>query len=172
MPSRPPVRLVDPNARRGPFYRAYARLAGSRAGARFSRLVLWRLDPRLLQRTRGRVSMARPVPTVLLETSGARTGLPRRHGVIYFNDPGGDDVIVVASHMGLPTHPAWYHNAVAHPDVLLNGAPYRAEVVADDAERDRLWRLADQVFPPFATYRERAGAAGRVIPLLRLRPAG
>ena len=71
-----------------------------------------------------------------------------------------------------PSRPAWFHNARANPEVKLNGRPYRAEVVDDDAERDRLWRLADRVFPPFATYRREASEAGRTIPILRLTELG
>jgi hypothetical protein len=70
----------------------------------------------------------------------------------------------------MASHPAWYHNAVADPDVSLGGRPFRAEVVTDEAERERLWELADRVFPPYASYRRRAAAAGRTIPILRLSP--
>lgn len=157
---------IDPLARRGSVRRAYLRMFGTRAAGWLSRAVVWRLDPIVMRRTGGRVGFAVGMPTALLETLGARTGLARRHAVIYFHD--GGDVVVVASHLGLPRHPAWFYNAVAHPDVTLNGVPFRAEVVTDGDERDRLWALADRVFPPFARYRDRAAASGRTIPLLRL----
>jgi deazaflavin-dependent oxidoreductase (nitroreductase family) len=127
---------------------------------------VWRLDPVLLRLTRGRIGFGGLLPTALLETRGARTGRVRRNGVIYFHD--GERVTVIASKLGRPEHPAWYFNARAHPDVLLNDEPYRAEEVRDDAERARLWALADRVFPPFAIYRERAARAGREIPILQL----
>ena len=76
----------------------------------------------------------------------------------------------MASKLGLPEHPSWYHNAVANPDVILGGSPFRAEIVEDEAERDRLWHLADRVFPPYASYRESAARAGRTIPILQLGP--
>ena len=135
----------------------------------FSRTVLWRLDPLVLRLTGGRLSLGPAIPTLLLETIGARTGLPRPRAVIYFND--GDDVIVVGSKFGAPEHPAWFHNARAHPEVRVNGLPHRASVVEDPAELDRLWVLADNVFPAYATYRERAARTGRRIPILRLTPA-
>ena len=75
---------------------------------------------------------------------------------------------IVASKLGAPEHPSWFHNARANPDVLLGGRPFRAEVVEDEAERARLWELADRVFPPYAAYRERAARAGRTIPILQL----
>jgi hypothetical protein len=54
--------------------------------------------------------------------------------------------------------------------VTLNDVPFRASEVTDEAERARLWELADQVFPVYADYRERAADAGRTIPILQLVP--
>jgi deazaflavin-dependent oxidoreductase (nitroreductase family) len=159
---------VDPHARRGPAYRAFTRLLGTRAAGWVSRRLVWKLDPYVLRLTRGRAGFGLLLPTALLETRGARTGVPRRNGVIYFHD--GDRVTIVASKLGLPEHPSWYHNALAHPDVLLGGQRFRAQVVDGDAERARLWALADGVFPPYATYRESAARAGRTIQILRLSP--
>src|SRR4051794_35844075 len=139
-----------------------------RAMGWLSRRVVWKLDPFLLQLSRGRMGMGMLLPTALLETSGARSGRPRRNGVIYFHD--GDRVTIVASKLGLPQHPAWFHNLRANPDVKLGGQPFRAEVVDQESERERLWQLADRVFPAYAGYRERAAEAGRVIPLVQLVP--
>ena len=107
-------------------------------------------------------------PTALLETRGARSGRARRNGVIYFHD--GDNVVIVASKLGQPRHPAWFHNLRANPDVLLGGQPFRAQVVENEDERQRLWELADRVFPPYATYRARADRTNRVIPIVQLTP--
>ena len=167
MPTRE-LAQVDPGRRRGLIYRAYARLVGTRAMGWVSRKVVWKLDPVLMKVSRGRLGMGLGLPTALLETRGARSGQLRRNGVIYFHD--GDRVTIVASKLGLPEHPAWYHNLRAHPDVTLGGRPFRAEVVDDPAERARLWDLADRVFPPYAAYRERADGAGRTIPIVQLTP--
>lgn len=165
----PATRHVDPNRRRGKVFRAYGRVFGTtRPAMWFTRKVIWRADPVLLRLSGGRLSLAVGLPTALLETRGARTGEPRRHGVIYFHD--GDRVTIIASKFGAPGNPAWFHNARANPDVLLNGQPHRAEVVGDEQERARLWALADAVFPPFAIYRERAARVGRSIPILQLTP--
>jgi deazaflavin-dependent oxidoreductase (nitroreductase family) len=133
-----------------------------------SRVTAWRLDPVLLRLTGGRVGMGLLLPTALLETRGARTGQLRRNGVIYFHD--GDRVTIVASKLGLPEHPAWFHNLRANPEVKLGGRPFRAEVVEDERERARLWELADRVFPGYAAYRRRADRVGRTIPIVRLTP--
>ena len=167
--SSAPLRHVDPRARRGRIYRIYTRIFGTtRPAAWLSRNVMWRIDPHLLRLTRGRFSLALGLPTVLLETRGARTGRVRRNPVIYFHD--GDRVTIVASKLGAPEHPAWFHNICANPDVVLGGQPFRAEVVVDEPSLRRLWELADRIFPPFAVYRERAARVGRTIPIVQLVP--
>jgi deazaflavin-dependent oxidoreductase (nitroreductase family) len=168
MSAREQLRHVDPFTPRGPFYRAYVRFLGTRLAAWLSMRIVWKVDPHLLRLTRGRVGMGLIVPTALLETRGGRSGKARSNGVIYFHD--GDAVVIVASKLGAPEHPAWFYNATVHPDVLLGGQAFRAELVEDEAERKRTWALADRVFPPYAVYRERAAKSGRTIPLLRLAP--
>ena len=162
------LRYVDPRRRRGVVYRLYAALVGTRLMGWVSRQVAWKIDPLLLSLTRGRLGTGLLLPTALLETRGARSGQLRRNGVIYFHD--GDRVVVVASKLGMPTHPAWLHNLRANPDVVLGGRPFTANEVEDEAERERLWGLADRVFPSYAAYRERAARAGRTIPIVQLTP--
>jgi deazaflavin-dependent oxidoreductase (nitroreductase family) len=159
---------VDPYKRRGRFYFALARLSATKFGAWFSINVAWKLDPVLLKRTGGRLSSAGPLAVGLLESRGARSGLPRRNATLYFHD--GDRVTIIASKRGLPENPAWYYNVRANPDIVYGGVPFRAELVEDEAERQRLWALADRVFPEYADYRKRAGSAGRVIPIFQLLP--
>ena len=142
-------------------------MIGSRPAGWLSRHILWRLDPLVLGATGGRFGLGLGVPTAMLETRGAKSGQLRRNGVIYFHD--GDRVTIVASKAGAPEHPAWFHNLQADPDVTFGGIPMRATVVTDEAERARLWALADRVFPAFAVYRERAAAVGRTIPIVQLR---
>jgi deazaflavin-dependent oxidoreductase (nitroreductase family) len=104
--------------------------------------------------------------TALLETRGARSGAARRNAIIYFHD--GERVAIVASNAGAPRDPAWYHNVRAHPGVVFGGIPMHATVVDDEGERDRLWALADRVFPAFAKYRKQAARTGRTIPIMQL----
>ena len=162
------LRYVDPRATHGPLYRAFVGFLGTRVAAWLSVHVVWKVDPPLMRMTRGRVGLGLMLPTALLETRGARSGRPRSNGVIYFND--GDRVTIIASKLGAPEHPAWFYNARAHPEVTLGGRPFRAEVIDDEAERARIWELADRVFPPYAAYRERAARVGRTIPILQLVP--
>jgi deazaflavin-dependent oxidoreductase (nitroreductase family) len=165
------LRYVDPDAARGPIYRLFVRMLATRAMTRLSRsrawgAVMWKIDPHLLRLTRGRLGTGLLIPTALLETVGARSGLSRRSAVIYFHD--GDRVTIVASQAGRAGNPAWFHNLSANPDVVFGGERFRAEVVRDGAARERLWKLADAVFPAFARYRVSAGRCGREIPIVQL----
>lgn len=160
------LRYVDPNRPRGWFSRAYAALANTRFGRFMSVHLVWKLDPHLMRATGGRIGLGLVMPTALLETRGAKSGRARRNVVIYFHD--GERVTIVASKLGLPTDPAWFHNLEADPDVVFGGVPMRAHVVGDEAERERLWALADQVFAPYADYRREAGRANRTIPIVQL----
>ena len=168
MSSRKSLPYVDPRAPRGLLYRAFVSFIGTRLAMWLSPKIVWKLDPHLMRLTGGRVGMGLMLPTALLETRGARTGHLRRNGVIYFHD--GERVTIIASKLGAPEHPSWFHNARANPDVQLGGQPFRVEVVDDEASRTRLWELADRVFPPYATYREKAARVGRTIPILQLVP--
>ena len=150
------------------FSRVYAAVSATRLGRLLSAKIVWRVDPYLLRATRGRVGMGLVLPTALLETRGAKSGELRRNAVIYFHD--GDRVTIVASKAGATKHPAWFHNLQAHPGVTFGGIPLRALVIDDEAERQRLWKLADRVFAPYATYRRDAAEANREIPIVQLTP--
>ncbi|MGH2845430.1 MAG: nitroreductase/quinone reductase family protein [Thermoleophilaceae bacterium] len=145
---------------------ASLRLIGRISKTALWRNTMWKLERNLQRLSGGRLTAAPGLPTALLETRGARTGRRRQTAVIYFHD--GEAVIIVASQAGYPGNPAWYHNARAHPEVVLGGHPFRAHVVEDETERQRQWGLADQVFPGYKHYRVDAGRHGRTIPLLRL----
>jgi deazaflavin-dependent oxidoreductase (nitroreductase family) len=168
MAHSPKLRYVDPHRRRGRLYLAVCRFSTTKAGLWLATKVAWKLDPRLLKLAKGRFSTTGPVAAALLETRGARTGQRRRNATLYFHDD--DRVTIIASKRGWPKNPAWYHNLRKHPDVVYGSLPFRAEIVQDEGERQRLWDLADRVFPQFADYREWAGNAGRVIPIVQLVP--
>ncbi len=162
------LRPVDPTRPPGLIARAYAALAATRLAKLISRHVSWKLDPWLLRISRGRIATTLMFPTAVLETEGAKSGARRLNAIIYFND--GDRITIVASNAGSPNHPSWFHNLLAHPDCTFGGLPMRAAVVDDEAERARLWVLADRVFPAFPSYRREATAAHRTIPIVQLTP--
>ena len=115
--------------------------------------------------------MWRGFPTVVLTTTGRKSGDLRRNALIYGKD--GDDFILIASYGGRPTHPLWYLNLVADPSVtiqeradVVNGV---AETVPEGEERDRLWDKMVSIFPAYAEYQAKTE---RRIPVVRVTPAG
>jgi len=115
--------------------------------------------------------MWRGFPTVVLTTTGRKSGDLRRNALIYGKD--GDDFILIASYGGRPTHPLWYLNLVADPSVtiqeradVISGV---AETVPEGEERDRLWAQMVSIFPPYAEYQAKTE---RRIPVVRVTPAG
>ena len=163
---------VDPLKRRGPFYQGYVRFLRSGPGRWVAINLAAPIDPFLMRATGGRVGAGLVLPSLNLTTTGAKSGQPRTATVLYFSD--GDDVIVIASSFGRDKHPAWYHNLKAHPDATLERGGqtgrYHAVEVDDEAERDRLFGLADRIYGGYADYRERTARIGRRIPILRLEP--
>lgn len=109
------------------------------------------------------------VPILILTTRGRRTGQPRKSALIYGRD--GDDPVIIASQGGAPTHPNWYHNLSADPEVEVQiGAarfPATARTAAGD-ERDRLWSLMTSIWPRYDTYQSRTE---RTIPVVVLQRA-
>jgi deazaflavin-dependent oxidoreductase (nitroreductase family) len=104
---------------------------------------------------------------LILTTTGAKTGERRESPLAYTLD--GDRVVIVASKGGSPTHPAWYHNVVANPNVTveINGERFDAKAtVVDGTERRRLYDAHAAVHPSFGDYEARTG--GRVIPVIVL----
>jgi len=108
-------------------------------------------------------------PLLLLHTVGARTGQPRVNPMMY--QPVGGSYAVFASKGGAPSHPAWYHNLLANPQVSAEigtrTVPLVARVAAG-AERDRIWARQKQDHPGFADYEARTP---RQIPVIVLDPA-
>jgi F420H(2)-dependent quinone reductase len=109
------------------------------------------------------------LPTLLLTTTGRKTGQPRDLPLIYGESDGNH--VVVASRGGTPTHPVWFLNLEANPDCELQvGSKHlraRARVAAG-AERERLWKRMAEIYPPYDEYQQRAGA--RTIPVVVLEP--
>jgi len=104
--------------------------------------------------------------TLLLTTTGRRTGEPRELPLIYGRD--GDDYLVVASKGGAPEHPAWYLNLEANPDVEVQvGADRfnpRARTATAD-ERSRMWKTMTAEWPDYDSYQTKTD---REIPIVVL----
>jgi len=109
------------------------------------------------------------MPILLLHHTGAKSGKSRINPLAYQRD--GDRYVIFASKAGAPTHPDWYHNLKAHPNVSIEVGTDTIDVIASEAsgeERERLYRTQAQRVPQFGEYEQRA--AGRVIPVIVLTP--
>jgi deazaflavin-dependent oxidoreductase (nitroreductase family) len=109
------------------------------------------------------------VPTLLLTTTGRRSGQPRTNALIFGRD--GDDYLVVASQGGMPTHPNWYWNLTDSPEAQIQVKADHFTVrarTAGDTEKPRLWKSMTDVWPNYDTYQTRTD---RVIPLVVLTPS-
>lgn len=104
---------------------------------------------------------------VLLHHIGAKSGVERVSPVMKIAD--GDGWLVAASKAGADDHPAWYHNLLAHPDIVVE-LPGEGEVPVHveelkGAERDAGWAKFKEASPGFQSYEARTT---RTIPVLKL----
>ena len=130
-----------------------------KAWTRFHRWVYQRTNGKVLSRMRGK-------PTLLLTTTGRRSGRPHTVPLPYFAD--GDEMIVVGSASGAERHPAWVLNLIANPRVtvryLADSGPADADILAG-GERKAMWERITVEAPWYAGYQQRTS---REIPLIRL----
>lgn len=103
----------------------------------------------LYQRTNGWIGHRLPglPPSLLLHSTGAKTGKPRTTALTYARDS--DAYLIVASMGGAPRSPGWYHNLKAHPHAEINVGPKRFAVTArpvlpDDPDYQRLWQIVNK----------------------------
>ena len=96
------------------------------------------------------------LPTLLLTTTGRRTGQQHTTPLIYGED--GGRYVVVGSRGGAPEHPQWYRNLLADPRVQVqvkaDRFPARARPATAE-EKPALWRKMAQIYPPYDEYQAR-----------------
>jgi deazaflavin-dependent oxidoreductase (nitroreductase family) len=111
----------------------------------------------------------KPVPTLLLEHVGRKSGRLFTTPLLYLDD--GDRFVVVASQGGLPKNPQWYPNLLAAPDTHVRIARRgRVAVTAREAvgeERAELWPRLVELYADFEKY---ARWTEREIPVVVLEP--
>lgn len=120
----------------------------------------------------GRVEAFAGKPLLLLNHTGAKTGMPRTNPLLYFRD--GERYIIVASKGGAPTNPDWYHNLIANPRTTIEIGNEKLEVVAEQAEpveRERLLAMINEINPETKVIKEYEKKSGRIIPLIILTPS-
>ena len=105
-------------------------------------------------------------PLLLLHTTGARPGQARVNPMMYLDLDGRR--FVFASKAGADTHPDWYHNLVAHPEVTVEAGTESYEATAKPLaaeDRDRVFAEQARRYSGFAEYQEKTS---RVIPVVEL----
>ncbi|MFM9118851.1 MAG: nitroreductase family deazaflavin-dependent oxidoreductase [Acidimicrobiaceae bacterium] len=116
--------------------------------------------------------MWRGVPTLLLTTTGRKSGELRRTALIYGRDS--DDYVIVASKGGAPSNPLWYKNLVVQPKVTIQvgadvfdcvASTYKESGVVGE-HRQKVWDSLVAIWPGFAEYQTKTA---RRIPLVRLK---
>ncbi|OBK26156.1 nitroreductase family deazaflavin-dependent oxidoreductase [Mycobacterium asiaticum] len=113
--------------------------------------------------------LRKPVPTLLLEHRGRKSGREFTTPLLYLND--GDDFVIVASQGGMPKNPQWYHNLVANPETRIHVKGRRnlavSARVATPGERAELWPRLVDLYADFAKYQS---WTEREIPVVILSP--
>ena len=108
-------------------------------------------------------------PICLVTMTGAKSGLTRTIPLMYV--PHGDSVLLVASQGGAPKHPIWYHNLVAHPDIVVEEGGRKRSLRARELgpeEKAEVWPVCVAHYAPYADYQKRTS---RPIPVFRCEPA-
>ena len=133
-------------------------------------IALYRSDPEKAHMwDSGAAGGSGPLPTLLLTTTGRKSGEPRALPLIYGNLD--DSYVIIASKGGMPNHPIWFLNLEAKPECdLMVGAKAvsaRARIVSGE-EREKIWKMMAEIYPPYLEYQERTE---REIPVVVLDPA-
>lgn len=110
------------------------------------------------------------VDLLLLHHTGAKSGIERVTPLSYF--PQRDDSLVVwASNGGSPTHPNWYHNLKANPQVQVEVGGRLLTVIAEELDqiaRAGLWPTLIERYPQLA---EAQAKTARLFPVFVLVPS-
>ena len=109
-----------------------------------------------------------PLPTLLLTTTGAKSGTLSVMPLLYGDFKGG--YAIIASKGGAPKHPGWYHNLLARNVATVQVAEKVFEATArvvSGAERAQIWQQMAVMYPPYTQYQEKTD---REIPVVMLEP--
>jgi deazaflavin-dependent oxidoreductase (nitroreductase family) len=124
----------------------------------------------LYQRSNGKIAgTMQGLPVLLLTTTGRKTGKQRTVPLGYLEHDGA--YVVIASYAGADNHPAWYHNLISQPQVMLQIRDQQMAAIAEPANpelRQQLWAKLVERAPGYEAYQKRTT---REIPIVLLRPA-
>ena len=147
--------------------RAVQKMAGSALFLKVAPKVVPHLDRAVYRLSGGkRIMSGGVVPTLVLHTTGAKSGQRRTTPLATMRD--GGSFYVVGSNFGQQKHPAWSANLLAHPDATVS---YRGRTLGvhahllDDEERQQAWPRLLKVWPNYDRYVELSGRQLRVFRL-------
>ena len=146
-------------------HRTMRAFAATKAGRLLFAPTAHHLDQLLSKLTDGKrtfAGIAAGLPSVILTTTGAKSGKPRTVALLGIPHP--DGVAVVAANYGGAKHPAWYHNLKANPaaTVTIEGDTWDATArLATPGERDEIWTKGVEIYPGLT--KEQAWAGDRHI---------
>lgn len=153
--------------------RVVQKTSGSRWFAKVAPPIITPLDKLVHKLSGGRRTLSGAmVPTVLLTTTGAKSGQPRQVPLACV--PDGDVIYLVGSNFGREQHPAWSGNLRKTPraEVSFKGESFAvdAELLSDD-DKAEVWPTILQAWPLYDRYVERSGRNLRVFRLHRVAEA-
>jgi deazaflavin-dependent oxidoreductase (nitroreductase family) len=111
----------------------------------------------------------RDLPVVIVTNRGVKSGKLRKTPVMRVEHEG--RYAVVASKGGAPSHPVWYYNLVADPNIELQDGPLKSDMTArlvTGDEKATWWERAVAAYPDYADYQKRTT---REIPVFVLEPS-
>lgn len=154
----------------GPVGRIVQRVAGSSAFRRFAPTVLPPIDKFVNRITGGRVLIAAALlPSLVLTTTGAKSGEPRKAPLACLPQDDGS-FLVVGSNFGQEKHPAWSGNLIKTPEATVlyqrRTFPVTAQLLTDE-EKAEVWPELTKAWPTFDRYVE---VSGRSLRVFRLTP--
>ena len=119
--------------------------------------------------TEGTTLLETGLPCVIVTHTGNKTGAIRKTPLMRVKD--GDSYVLVGSQGGAPKNPVWVYNLRANTEVEIRDATevfaMRVREVQDAAERERVWALCVEAFPPYEEYRNKTS---RTIPVFIAEP--
>ena len=111
------------------------------------------------------------VPSLVLHTTGAKSGEPRDAPLMYTPD-GKGRALVAGTNWAGAKHPAWTANLLAHPDAEITVRGRRMAVhtaLLPDDEREAAWAMMEAQWPDYRTYERDSGRTARIFRLTPVR---
>ena len=128
------------------------------------------IDRLLFRLSRGCLKLSAPmIPSLMLFTIGAKSGVTRETPLMCFPQPDGS-WLIAGSNFGYENHPAWSYNLLANPRARIHFRneliPVTAALLSPD-ETEAVWPILDEQWPGYRDYELTAKRGIRVFRLSR-----